>query len=316
MVHYLISPEGQTPSEKTRNLNRIIDGFDLDSFIDQFLSTRADWLIFTIGQNTGYYNSPNAYLDGRLPGHTPRRDLVRDIACRLADLKKKLIVYIPGDMVSKDPAIRTVFGWDDSDHREFLNRYQQFVRDYSLQYGTLVHGWWFDGCYEWIHKGRWDWTRWLEAARAGNPDSIVAFNEGAFCLGLIKPLTPLEDYHAGEVHLLEDGKIRIDFLDEKKNVTTINGKRRTPGREPEFYLPDSQYIDGVQWHALVPIDSTFNPAVPEEFCRYTDEELFSFVSACKRVRGAVTLNVPIDTGGHIPVKTLDQLRRLGKVISG
>lgn len=313
MVHYLVSPKGLTHSEKTEDLNRMIDGFDLDTFIEQFLSTRADWLIFTIGQNTGYYNSPNTYLDAHLPGHTPRRDLVGEIACRLAEENKKFIAYIPADMACPDRDIQSVFGWDESDHREFLKRYQQFVREYSLQFGTLVHGWWFDGCYEWVHKGQWDWKPWLNAARAGNPDTITAFNEAAFCLGSIKPLTPLEEYHAGEVHLLEDGKIRTDFLDTK-TVAIIDGKLRTPGKPPEFYMPDAQFIDGVQWHALVPIDSTFNPAVPEEFCRYSDEELISFMKDCKRVRGAVTLNVPINAYGQIPEKTLGQLQRMVKAV--
>jgi hypothetical protein len=314
MVHYLLLPEGVTPADKTRELNRISDNFDLDFFIGQFVETRADWLIFTIGQNTGYYNSPNAYLDAHLPGRTPRRDLVRDIACRLAELHKKLIVYIPADMACRDLDIRTVFGWDDSDHREFLQRYQQFVRDYSMQYGTLVHGWWFDGCYDWVHHGKWDWARWVAAARAGNPDAITAFNDGAFCVGKEKPLTPLQDYHAGEVHLLENGKIRFDFLDAKTAVIEA-GKLRTPGKQPEFYLPTSQCVDGVQWHALVPVDSTFNPAIPDEFCRYSPEELIAFVRTCKAVKGAVTLNVPIDRNGHIPAASFATLRRVGSAVT-
>jgi hypothetical protein len=315
MVHYLVVPKGNTPEEKTCELNRIVDGFDLDCFMRQFAATRADWLIFTIGQNTGYYNSSNTYLDAHLPGRTPQRDLVYEIALRLAAMKKKFIVYIPGDMACKEEAIRGTFGWEDDDHSEFLNRYQQFVREYSLKFGTLVHGWWFDGCYELVHHNRWDWGQWLRAARAGNPETICAFNDGSFCLGRIQPLTPLEEYHSGEVHLLENGKIRADFLDEKNDIVVVNGTLRTAGREPELYVPDAQFVDGVQWHALVPIDSTFNPAVPEKFCHYSDKDLFSFVMNCKKVKGAVTLNAPIDKNGHIPEETFQQLERLGETIS-
>ncbi|MBM3477564.1 MAG: hypothetical protein FJX75_30210, partial [Armatimonadetes bacterium] len=80
MVHYLISPPGDTPEARTAEFDRIVNGFDLDAFIEQFESTGADWLIFTIGQNTGYYCSPNEWLDARLPGHTSRRDLILQIA--------------------------------------------------------------------------------------------------------------------------------------------------------------------------------------------------------------------------------------------
>src|SRR3972149_2185539 len=55
--HYLIAPPGDTAEAETADLNRIIDGFDLDHFMTQFQESRADWLIFTIGQNTGYYKS-------------------------------------------------------------------------------------------------------------------------------------------------------------------------------------------------------------------------------------------------------------------
>jgi hypothetical protein len=314
MVHYLLSPEGKTPAGKTRELNRIIDEFDLDFFIRQFQESRADWLIFTIGQNTGYYNSPNPFLDKLLPGRTPRRDLVLEIGRRLADLNKKFIVYLPAETWSQSPEIHKAFAWNPADQTEFLTRYQKFVREYSLNFGKLAHGWWFDGCYDDIHKGKWDWSEWLTAARAGNPDSIVAFNDGAFCVGREKPVTPLQDYHAGEVHLLEDGKIRFDFLDAKTAVA-MAGKLRTPGKEPQFYMPAGQFVDGVQWQALVPLDSTFNGGVPEEFCRYNPEEMIKFTLACKAVRGAVTFNAPIELNGHIPDPTFAKLKKLGETIS-
>jgi hypothetical protein len=314
MVHYLLSPEGKTPAEKTKELNRIIDGFDLDLFIRQVQECRADWLIFTIGQNTGYYNSPNPFLDKILPGRTPRRDLVLEIGRRLADLNKKFIVYLPAETWCQAEEVQKAFAWNPADQTEFLKRWLVFVREYSLQFGTLAHGWWFDGCYDDIHKGQWDWSEWVAAARAGNPDSILAFNDGAFCVGREKPVTPLQDYHAGEVHLLEDGKIRFDFLDVKTAVT-VEGKLRTPGKEPQFYLPTAQFVDGVQWQALVPLDSTFNPGVPDEFCRYSAEEIIKFTLACKAVKGAVTFNAPIGLDGHIPDSTFAKLKHLGEILS-
>ncbi len=314
MVHYLLSPEGKTPAEKTKELNRIIDGFDLDFFINQVKDCRADWLIFTIGQNTGYYNSPNPFLDKILPGRTPRRDLVLEIGRRLADLNKKFIVYLPAEMWSQSAEVHKAFAWNPADQTEFLKRYREFVREYSLKFGTLAHGWWFDGCYDDIHKGKWDWPKWLAAAKAGNPDSIVAFNDGAFCVGREKPVTPLQEYHAGEVHLLEEGKIRFDFLDVKTAVE-VDEKLRTPGKEPRFYMPSGQFVDGVQWQALVPLDSTFNPGVPEKFCRYIPEEMIKFTRACKAVKGAVTFNAPIELDGHIPDATFVKLKKLGEAIS-
>jgi hypothetical protein len=80
-------------------------------------------------------------------------------------------------------------------------------------------------------------------------------------------------------------------------------------------MPASQYVEGVQWHALVPMDSSFNaPTIPYSACHYSDEELIQFIKGCKAVHGAVTLNAPIDIKGHIPAETAAQLKRLGKAL--
>ena len=80
MTHYVLQPKGNTPAEKTADLNRVANQFDLDYFMRQFEATGADWLIFTIGQQSGYLCSPSALLDAKLPGHTPQRDVPLEIA--------------------------------------------------------------------------------------------------------------------------------------------------------------------------------------------------------------------------------------------
>ena len=95
-------------------------------------------------------------------------------------------------------------------------------------------------------------------------------------------------------------------------IVNADGKLRKKGQEAGFYLPDSQFIDNVQWHCLLPVDLTFNPAVPNQYCHYTDKELFGFVDRVKSVGGAITINVPIENEtGQIPQDTLAQVVRLG-----
>ena len=307
MVHYLISPQGKTPAEKTADMNRIVDNFDVEYFLGQFDRAKADWLIITLGQTTGYFCAPNEYLDKMAPGHTPRRDLVREIAEGLRKRNKRMILYLASGQ-SSDPIFRDVFKWKS---KEGPGRYLNFVRSYAKQYGDLAGGWWFDGCSRCSNE---DWQRWLDAARAGNPKAAIAFSGAEFCCGgPINPLCPLEDYHAGEIHLLEDGKIRRDFLPPGGDIVVKNSKLRKRGQEARLYLPDGQFIDNVQWHCLLPIDLTFNPAVPNQFCHYYDHELFSFVDRVKNVGGAITINVPLDkSNGHIYDGSSSQLARLGK----
>lgn len=294
MVHYLIAPPGETDAERTAAFSRIVDGFDLDAFMAAFEVSGADWLIFTIGQNTGYYCSPNAFLDEAVPGRTSRRDLALEVARRVKGLGKRFVAYLPAEVSWQKGAVQEAFAWNPADQREFQERYQDFIRAYAEKFGDLLDGWWFDGCYTWdVFPNRlMDWPAWLAAAKAGNPAAIVAFNDGAFCINNVPPVTPLEDYHAGEVHMLVGGKIKL-------------------GHEPDspLWLPTERFIDGVQVHCLVPVDSTFEGGEPYH---YSDDELFGFVDACRAVQAGATLNLPVGVDGVIPAASAEQVRRLGQ----
>ncbi|NQT50542.1 hypothetical protein HQ576_00740 [bacterium] len=307
MVHYLIAPQGDTPEEKTADLNRIAEQFDIEHFMKQFGQTGADWLIITLGQTTGYFCSPNDYLDLKAPGHTSRRDVVMEIAQALAKRDKRLILYLASAR-SSDPTFTKALG---RGQEGFDDRYFEFIAAYAKKFGALVHGWWFDNC------GRSSdefWGKWMAASRAGNPQAALAFSGAEICAGgTIHPLCAKEDYHAGEIHLLEDGKIRTDFLPPGGDIVVQQGKLRKRGQEARYYLPKGQFIDSVQTHLLLPIDLTFNPAVPDQFCHYSDHQLFPFVAKIKRLGGAITINVPIDRdSGRIHGDSHAQLVRLGE----
>ncbi len=311
MTHYLIKPAGETPAERTADLNRIVDQFDVDFFVNQVAETGADWLIFTLGQGTGYLSSRHELIDGLEEGYTPRRDLIPEISRRLHERGKRLIIYTPGAHTPADPTVKRLLGLGTDGYAE---RHNEFIRAYALKLGPLCDGWWFDSC------GRQDeaaWNREMDACRAGNPQAVVAFSGAEFCAsgGQLQPLCPWEDYHAGEIHLLEDGRIRTDFIwpPGENIIITADGKLRKAGQEARFYMPDSQFMGNVQWHCLLPIDLTFNPAVPNQYCHYPDKVLFRFVADVKSVGGAITINVPIEReNGHIPQDSHAQLVRLGR----
>lgn len=308
MVHYILHPQGATQAEYAEDLNRTVDHFDIDYFMHQFDATGADWLIFTLGQTSGAICSPQPTVDEKNPGHTPRRDLLLEIAQQIAKRGKHLIVYFPYDG-DADPCVKKALDFGTPGYTE---RYFEFLKYYSVKFGPLISGWWFDAC----QKNTDDYYQRYEAAlRAGNPDTIIGWSGAEFCVGL--PLVSLSDrvdYFAGEIHMLEDGKIRRDFMTSPNDIyTTPEGHLRQKGKEPRYYLPDGPFIGNAQTHCLLPIDLTFNPSVPNASCKYDDDTLVNFITAVRSVGGAVTINVPIQfSDGHIAETSYEQLVRVGQ----
>lgn len=195
------------------------------------------------------------------------------------------------------------FAWNPKDQSEFQRRYTSFIREYAARYGKNLDGWWFDGCYTWdvFPNSTYNWPLWFEAARAGNSEAAVAFNDGSFCIGITKPVTPLQDYLSGEVDLLTDGKIRLGRQDGAP-----------------LYLPKSRFAEGTtcQWHALVPIDCEWMHGGPGPMPppKYADAELVRFARGCKAVDGAVTFNLGVYQEGKMAPASVAQLGRLAAAL--
>lgn len=324
MVHWIAPGPLPAEGEHITDLNAAVDRFNLDLFLGQFAKTGADWLIFTIGQNTACYASPNSVLD-RLagPGHCSRRDLMLEIAQGVHSLGKRFIAYMTAE-VKAPTVLHRPFAWNPADQSEFQRRYTSFIREYSLRLGKLADGWWFDGCYTWpeFHNSLYQWDLWLGAARAGNPDAAVAFNDGSLCCGITTPVSERHDYLAGETEAVIGGKIRL------------GGRRNQPSTilDPRTHSP--QPPPSCLWHALVPIDCMWGhggrgedwqclpytiPAVaPGEMERpiYSLADLQTLVRDFKAAGGGVTFNVGIFQEGGLGPRSVDQLAELSRRLQG
>lgn len=328
MVHWLAPGPLPEQGPYLDDLNAAVDRFDVTRFLAEFDRSGAAWLIFTIGQNTGFYASPSAVLDELAgPGHASCRDLTLELAQGVHALGKRFIAYLPCE-VAGNPSLQHGFGWntqDGTDQSEFQQRYLRLVCEWAERYGRLLDGWWFDGCYTWpvFHHRHMRWNDWFAAARAGNPDAALTFNDGSFCVGKLQPIIPEHDYLSGETEILSEGQIRLGRSSEVKR-----------------HLPISRFVPGTQcqWHCLLPIDAfwahgapttvdwisadakaryqTGAPSTPSEMEHplYSNPELSGFLRQCLGVGGAVTLNVGIYQEGHLGSETLEQLESLGSLL--
>jgi alpha-L-fucosidase len=296
MNHYLADwiarrgdvADGQMTVERW---NDLVDHFDVEALADQVRHTGAGYYVLTIGQNSGYYVSPNATYDeitGIRPSRLSRRDLIADVADAMHARGIKFIAYLPSGAPGGDREAIAALDFHRGRHRnkEFQEKWEQVIGKWSKRWGTKVDGWWFDGCY-WPNAmyrtpEAPNFESFAAAARAGNPNAAVAFNPGVVYRNL--SMTPHEDYIAGEMN--------------DPALATI--KRATDGK-----------VDGCQAHMLSYLGKTWGTGEP----RFTADQVVQFTRNVVRDGAAVTWDVPIQKDGTIAAAYLEQMTAVGKAMA-
>jgi ribosomal protein S18 acetylase RimI-like enzyme len=284
--------------------NRQVDAFDVEALARDLADVGAPYYTITIGQNSGHYCAPNPTYDA-LTGSAARagaaskcsrRDLVADLYEALAPHGIQLLVYLPSGAPTMDPDACAALqwewgfegGWPHDGPRtgkrlaEFQTKWEAICRDWSLRWGSHVRGWWIDGCYFADEMYRAleapNFCSFAAALKAGNPDSLVAFNPGV--------LTPVichseyEDYTAGEI---------------------AEALPTCPGR----------WVDGAQYHVLSYLGSSWCAGpVP----RFPNALVTAYTRYLLSRGGVITWDVPIDAHGRIPAPFLRQLGALSQAL--
>jgi len=271
--------------------NDLIDNFDVEGLAKQLKSVGAGYYLITIGQNSGYYLSPNATYDryvGIRPSKCSQRDLVADLYEALHKRGIKLMVYLPsGAPVGDRVGVKTL-EWQKGPYcnLEFQLKWEQLIREWSIRWGSKVVGWWFDGCY-WPNSMYRspeppNFASFAAAARAGNPESVVAFNPGVY--NRLRSLTSYEDYLAGEIN----------------DPNAVDLRRAVDGKH-----------DGVQVHVLSYLGRRWGMGSP----RFSTEDVVRWSRERTRNGGIITWDVPIQSNGLISQPFIDQLTAVGKALN-
>ena len=299
-THYMADTVLQDATADT--WNQAVNNFDVQGLAEQLKAAGADYYIITLGQNSGFYCSPNATYDkyvGISPSKCSTRDLIADLYEALHPRGIALMVYLPSGAPDRDATAVAALEWkpgkhprwdktpappgeEDSRLEDFQRKWEDVIREWSTRWGTKVAGWWFDGCYfpdaMYRHPDPPNFESFAAAARAGNPNSIVAFNPGV--VDPIISLTPFEDYSAGEIN------------------------------EPEKVKCPGRFVDDAQYHML----SYLGPQWAQSPPRFVNEQVIKITEGIVRKGGVVSWDVPIQVTGLISQPFFEQLAALGKAV--
>lgn len=255
-----------------------VDAFDVPALARQLNEMGARYFVFTLGQNSGWFNSPNAAYDA-ITGYAPgercaRRDLPLELHRALQPLGIRLMLYLPCQAPNRDPRAQKAFGLaegprDQPIDEAFARQWAKVIGEWSTRYGDKVAGWWFDGGYARIRFDDTIAAIYAEAVKRGNPRAIVTFNPG---VRLVRH-TRAEDYTAGELN------------------------------DPFAILPASRWVDGSQWHALTFLGSTWG----RRDVRHPTERWTAWAAAVAARGGAITLDMgPNHDSAAGPIGALDR----------
>jgi alpha-L-fucosidase len=268
-----------------------VNEFDVEKYAKSVNEIKAGYVIFTLMQGTRFMCAPNEtynVITGYKTGEAcSARDLIADLLTALKEYDIPLFLYFTGDGPYKDMYAGRAFGlWDRQNQNvseEFVEKWASVAEEYSQRYKDGISGWWVDGCYAEM-LGYYDELIKIlaDAMRAGNPDSLLTFNNG---VDRFERYSEHEDYLAGE--------------------TT------------EFSVyPDQRFTDGSQRHVLsfLGYPSEYydfgNPAWNRPGSKYSGKELREYVKKVNNKGGVVSIDVCTFRDGSIDNGQLEVLKHL------
>jgi alpha-L-fucosidase len=238
-----------------------VRAFDVNALAAQLEAVGAKYLVITLGQNSGFFNAPNAAYD-RITGYSAgERGATRDLPLALSDALRakgiRLMLYLPSQPPNEDARAQRAFGLPEGKKDQPLTidaarKWATVIQEWSDRYGDRASGWWFDGGYAWVRFNEEIAALYAAAAKHGNAASLVTFNPG---VSLVRH-TEAEDYTAGELN------------------------------EPFDVVPASRSVGGSQWHALTFLGSHWGG----RDTRYPTERWTSWVAQVVSKGGVVTID--------------------------
>ncbi|MCE5325414.1 MAG: hypothetical protein LLG01_03265 [Planctomycetaceae bacterium] len=302
MTHFLARLPGPAIDNRivtAQEWNEQVDSVDVEAMADTLADLGAGYLILTLGQLSGHFCSPNAAID-RIGGITPslcsRRDLPAEMARALRKRGLRLIAYIHSEPPHHEQcrdAFETTQAAREADRRRLgmQRKWQSVIAEWSARWGDLVSGWWVDGCYDppmYKSLDEPNWHSFAAALRAGNEQSLLAFNHGI--MWPPKSITDEDDYLAGEV----DGAFFAGYWEGSRYCQV-----------PAIY-------QGVRLHILSFLGTMWCQG---DAPRFPDEFVAGYTKFIASRGGATTWDVPIERDCTIRESFMPQLKAIGQAVA-
>lgn len=295
---------GDDPDEMVKmaeEWNEQVDSFDTDKLAATLHEIGCGYYFITVMQGTRFMIAPNgAYsrITGIAPGEgCAKRDLIRDLAASLGKYDIDLYLYYTGDGPHFDkiagPAMGLYEDYEARIHgkvdRNFVENWAAVLGEYALCYGSLVKGWWVDGCYAHLGYNNELLSIYDRAIKKGNPDALAAFNSGT----------------ASFVNNGDDTPVKW-----------FENEGFTCGEDNDFtYVFKSRFTDGAQNHLLIPLgdyrDGNICAGWRNTGVRRSKEYVADYIRKNNEAGAVITVDIFVDQHGNFDPEQVEALKYIG-----
>lgn len=279
--------------------NACVNKFDVKKLASRLNEMGAGYYFITVVHGTKYMLLPNETynnLMGVKPGELcPTRDLVEELYEELSKYGIDLYLYYnaSGIFSPKEDAEKLGF-WTDDDNiwtpnkgicpynwkdrvvmedgveLDYIKKWSSVLREYSLRYKDKVCGWWIDSCYDFVGFNQENIKYFYDAAKAGNPNALVACNNGV--MDKTNRWYKDEEFTAGEFNELE-------------------------------YVPETRFENGAQNHILAPLGNSWW----QKEARYDNDYMRNYIKKVNEKGGVVTVDIHVNEDGSFVKEQMESL---------
>lgn len=342
-VHYLdFLQNGENIANNSKyqktSWDECVKDFDVELFAKQIHNIGAGYVFFTLCQADKYLCAPNVTFD-EISGYKPGEACsVRDLPMELVDALEKygigLMLYFTGDGPRCDRQACKAFGALDENKLDvdydFVSKWAAVMKEYSLRYGKKVHGWWIDGCFDYIGYNDELLKLYRDAALAGNEDAVIAFNNGIVRMDFSEPeiaaIAAGADRYMKKLDLVDKAARNGNAAARRALIASDTPPKYRYSKYEDYTAGESSYfkeiptdgpVDGCLWHALsflglginMPLWSVRSGwAMPGS--AYSGNELREYVNNVNSRGGVVSIDVFVRRDGSMDKAQLEVLKKI------
>jgi hypothetical protein len=185
--------------------------------------------------------------------------------------------------------------FDDEDKSAYFQQWRAIISSIGNRYGKKLAGWWFDDAAFTYYPFNPDWEQMSAAARAGNPDRVVAYNSWI--------LPRLNDFY--DVYTGENGSWDTKF--EDLTFLPVGGTGRYSGGPQAGLQAEITVIVNDSW-------GHFKRDQPISSPRLSEDEFVSKLKDAISRKAVPLLDVEVYQDGTISPQTLQWFQAARKVI--